>query len=109
MPKKIDCYIRLGRKNIKILLKQSGEYFLSDEYKEAFSKLVLVHIQSEEYDIHKWSIINEFTGLNVCEGKTKKKCIEEFENVKVPYETMLKNRKDFIENEHRVLENLRSC
>ena len=78
-------------------------------YEDEYSKLLLVHIQSEEYKIFKWSVINKFTGLNVCSGKTKKDCVAEFERFREQYDYMVSTKDKVFERGHRELEEMKIC
>ena len=110
MPKKIDCLVRITAPNQgKLLLKTSGESFLANVYEDEYSKLLLVHIQSEEYKIHKWSVINKFTGLNVCSGKTRKDCVAEFERFREQYDHIVSTKDKVFEKGHRELEEMKIC
>lgn len=108
MPKKIDCFIRLTTRGEKLIMKAQGERIFVDEDEGEMERVLLVHIDSDEYKIHHWSVINEYTGLTVCSGDTRKKCLIEWEEKKQAYYKCLLNRVEMFRKSHEELQKLTS-
>ena len=106
--KKIDCFIRLTTRGEKMIMKAQGERIVVDGDEEEMEKIILVHIDSDECNMHHWSVINEYTGLTVCSGKTRKKCLDQWEEKKQMYYRYLNNHKDMFRMSHEELQKLTS-